>query len=315
MARRLKHLKVFEGRCNFHESVVDRLVSKVGSDSCFNLYLDRAGSQSTDYVKNLLGQVRYKPFFSDRYVVQIYMNRCNKEDAKIIERLLSHDYVQLVVVCKTKKDLDLLSQFGEWVYINNYRPGRELIDRYIKSYLGKDINADALAELISRTAPRYDYLPMHIDKLNSLNQVKITKRLVSIHIPESSKLNVRSLTWSVIQKNRVKDVFSYIEEYRYAGKYLKKNMLKELDRILEFYPSFAEGKLNSKRIKQFSLSVNQSEYIIEKYVELYEEFSYEELYWIRMCLDGVRATHDELTKFIFTMVNRSKLVRKGIELV
>lgn len=289
----LKHLRVLIC-CGLHVAITDRC--KLGVSTLDKLICDKSSLESLET------KMLYKPLFSSKIVVDVYLNNVDAKTIKILERYIAkYEYVQFIFLCAKKSDYDKLEVFAEkkiMLDFNPYRLKKDYLLNYILSHLNQDIQKEAYAEAIFRRLNNsYQLLDDYINVVNGY-EGKLSERKISLMLPKVSRISIDSaFRYSLLGKEK-KEVFAFINRFRAGHRWLRKEYLNRFDLLIKYYIKYLDGEYNQLNIKEFISKDKEVGYELYWFLKIYEMYSLEYLIYAQERLRQTKVTPLSFEQFV-----------------
>lgn len=284
----MKHLKVLISN-KIHTLLVNHMTNKVSPDCRITI--------TKSNFPRVYNEISYEPFFSDYYVVIVIMNGFSKDD---IKKLLKFDYCKYIFLCNELRQFNLLEDIENIATLINSRPPQWLFDSYVKKELPK-LNITEINRFYRRLYPDFKNLDHFISLIRGTENVNKT-------VPISNKLSLQGFFFALLLGGKPKQVFTFLNEYRYGFKFLLEFLQDELKKLIELYEEFYNGKFNKQNLKEYASKNKLGQGYLIKCTEVFEKISLDELLLIEEELNNVTASSFNLYKVVFSIFYRSKVL-------
>lgn len=184
----------------------------------------------------------------------------------------------------------------EFKFVDNFNISKDRIVGYVSEDLGIT-EADAKT-LVKRCNYYLPYVNESIFTLKSLNR-PIERKDILNFVLSRSNFNTLSLFNHVVGYKRVNNevVARFLYDFRYAIKYLKKDLLEKLEDSLLIYSLMSEGLLTPENFRDFEFprKLKISDYLVKTIIlEIYKEVSYETLLYNKLVISKISNTYQLL---------------------
>ena len=265
---KLDNIRILEGKSLLWDDITTAYKNKVDVGDYILMHgLDQ------EIMKRLLNT---KPFFSEQYVVELHLSRVSNKVLNQLVRYMKCEWITLVVVCTSKEDYDLTSTvirkgFNGYKVSYNYWLG--YVQRRLKCT--PKCNLEAIYKSI---VSRYELTDFIIELINKTDgNITVTK--IGKLIGKRDKLSLDLLWFSILRMDAKskKDVFKYLEEYRYGYAFIHNALKDKYKETMKYYEDFHNGLLNELNLREYKKETHISEWILRNYISTFNTMSFEEL--------------------------------------
>lgn len=217
-----------------------------------------------------------KPFFSDQYIVELHLSKVTGRLLNQLMKYIKSEWITFIFVCTTKEDFDILSNVATKSF-NGYKISKEYWLGYVKSRLTCSPRVN-LENIYKALAGRFELTELVIDVVNKTNGHCTLKQVTKL-IGKRDKMSLDLVWFSVLRMDQraKKDVFKYLEEYRYGYNFIVNAMEDKYEELLAYYKDFNDGKLNELNMREYKKESHKSEWLLKTYIGLFSNMSYDEI--------------------------------------
>jgi len=295
----LENIRILEGKSLLWDDITTAYKSKLDSGDYILMHgLDQ------EVLKRLLNT---KPFFSEFYVIELHLSRVSNKTLNQLVRYMKCEWMRFVVVCTSKDDYDLTS-----TVIRKGFNGYKISYKYWLGYVNRRLNCTPkcnLETIYKSISGRYELTDFIIELINKTNG-NITVKKISTLIGKRDRLSLDILWFNILfmdAKGR-KDVYKYLEEYRYGYNFIHNTLKDKYKDTIKYYDDFHNGLLNELNLREYKKEYHVSEWVLRNYIKLFNNISFEELLLIG---EMIECSEINSTAKMFELVGRLYKRRDG----
>lgn len=217
-----------------------------------------------------------KPFFSEYYIVELHLSKINNKLYNQLVKYTQSKYIMFIFVCTSKDDYDMIGNIARRGF-NGYKISYNFWSGYVKSRLDFQVSCN-LENIYKALSGRFELTDIIIDILKK-TEGKCSLRQVKYFIGSRDRMNLDLLWFSILRKDEKarKDVFKYLEEYRYGYSFIDTALKEKYKDLLKFYADFNNGLLNEINIREYKKETHLSEWVLKLYIEVFNKTSFDEI--------------------------------------
>ena len=288
----LGNIRILEGKSLLWDDITNAYKSKVDVGD----YILMHGIDSEKF-KTL---VTAKPFFSENYVIELHLSRVNNKILNQLVKYLKCEWIVLIIVLTSKDDYDLTSTVIKKGF-NGYKISYNYWCGYVKRRLKSEPKCN-LEEVYKKLSGRFELTDIVIDVLNKTeSRISIASLSKIIGKRDAVSLDIlwfKILTCDVKSKRQV---FKYLEEYRYGYNFIFNNLKEKYYTTLKYYDDFYNGKLNELNLMEYKRESHMSEWLIRSYIRVFSTVSFDELLIIGQMIE---CSNVNSTASLFELIGR-----------
>lgn len=235
-----------------------------------------------------------KPLLTSKWLV---LGNNVKENAVLsIVKHIADNVLVLKYQSRTNAVNDLMkllkSMSIDFKVVDNFNLSNEKIVSYVSEQLG--LSETDSKTLVKRCNGYLPYVNESVFALKSLNR-KVERKDVLDFVVNRSTFNTLSLFNHIIGYKKVNNevVGRFLYDFKYATKYLKKDLLEKFDDALLVYSLMNEGLLTPENFREFEFpkKLKISDYLLKSLVvDVYKEVSYETLLYNKLVISKISNT-------------------------
>lgn len=264
----LDSLRILEGKSLLWDDITRYYRSKIYNED----YIVMHGIHE----EQLNRLINTKPFFSETYVLEIHVSGINNKIYNQLAKCLKSKWIVLIIVCSNRDDYDMVSNLCTKSF-NGYKISFKYWNGYVNARLKCKTKMN-LENAYKSLAGRFELTEVLIDMLNKSNGVCTLASFNKV-IGKKDRMSIDLMWFSILRKDMrsKRDVFKYLEEYRYGYNFITTALINKYNEMLKLYDDFMSGKFNEVRLREYKKDEHLSGWILTTYLELFAEISYDEI--------------------------------------
>lgn len=288
----LEHLRILEGKSLLWDDITAYYKSKIDAEDYILMH-----GIDMEIIKRLTNT---KPFFSERYIIELHVSRVTSKLLNQLTRIMKTEWITLIVVCTTKDDFEMVGTI-----IRKSFNGYKISYKYWLGYVTKRLDCQPRCNLeaIYKTLNgRYELTEFIIDVINKTGgNIKLVQ--VNKLIGKRDKMSLDLLWFSILRMDMKskRDVFKYLEEYRYGYTFIHNALKDKYAEMLEYYRDFHNGLLNELNMREYKKEKHISEWILKSYISLFSCISFDEILLIG---EMIECSNVNSTAKMFELIGR-----------
>lgn len=241
-----------------------------------------------------------KPFFSECYVVELHIARVNSKMLNVLMKYMKVGWLKFIFVVQSKDDYELLSTICRKGF-NGYKISDKYWMGYVRNRLTDPVQCN-LENVYKALAGRFELTDVVIEAINKSNG-KCTVASISRMIGKRDRMSLDLVWFNILNCNEKsrKDVFRYLEEYRYGYSFISTSLNNKYEELLKFYKDFHDGRFNDVKFRDYKKETGLSEWVLNSYLEVFSTISFEEILLIG---EIIQCSKVDSTASMFAVVGR-----------
>lgn len=264
----IDNIRILEGKSLLWDDITNAYKSKVDIGDYIVMH-------GIDYDK-MKTLVTTKPFFSEKYIVEVHITGVNNKVLNQLVRYMKCDWISLIVILTNKDDYDLMSTIIKKGF-NGYKISFNYWSGYVKRRMKCEVRCN-LEEIYKKLSGRFELTDVVIDILNKTgSNITLSKITKIIGKRDAISLDILWFRILLCDASSKKQMFKYLEEYRYGYNFIFNNLKEKYKNTLKYYKDFHDGKLNESNLMEYKKEYHMSEWMIRNYIKVFNTISLEEL--------------------------------------
>lgn len=249
------------------DTVLLKLKENIVSRNIFELFLDRV--EEDEVRKRIKELALKKPLLGKKCLGILHINRIKDTLLKwIFIELDKNERMGLVLVTGNKEVYDLMKfeNNDRNIFINLNKPNDSIIEAHLKLVLNKDISMTAFETFKNRMKNQWKFLDLFTEEL-LLIEGEITSKVIENTIPKAQPLELDRIISAILLGESPSKSFKTLSNFKYAHKYIMKELRKKIDTYIRLKKDFLSGELSNKNIIEYSKTSKINYWEIEKFFQ------------------------------------------------
>lgn len=264
----LCNVRILEGKSLLWDDITKAYKKEVFSEDYITMH-------SPDY-NRLRTLSTTKPFFSNTYIVEIHLTGVTSKVLNQLKRCMESPWMCLIMVVNNKDDFEALSNICRTKF-NGYKISYNYWYGYVSRRLKCNTQCN-MENIYKSLSGRYELTDVIVDAINKSNgkcTVASLKRLIG----KAERMSLDLAWFSILRMDcrDKKNVFKYLEEYRFGYAFIYKSLCSKYESLIQYYKDFRYGKFNETNLREFKKEKKVSEWTLNNYLDLFSDMSFDEI--------------------------------------
>lgn len=196
-----------------------------------------------------------QPFFGDKILVILDTAKMEANKLlKTIEVLKKNKYLKIVLKSSSKELFDLVANCGDIPskQLNLYKPSPDIVALHLNMYLSKEMTKTAFDLFIKKMRRQWKYLDDYIHILETDESKLLMPKDIERIIPKAEPIDFYNILATLLFGNNFKSTMIQVSNYRFAKKFLKKELLEKLDNIIKLKKDYNQAILRYDNMAEYA---------------------------------------------------------------